>query len=157
MNWAYFAQIKGWSLHVPTVSKRTGPTVFPLKSEPFIPSTGNFQGVIFHPCMAYHITTISEKLWKCEWVRFFLKWPVYISYFHSIISFSCMHRYNKKSMFSKPLFISFCSAGNFIPMRKPSAVTLRQEDMWWVGKQVETWYFKSRFYTRIIETNTRIW
>ena len=23
--------------HVPTVSKQTGPTVFPLKSEPFIP------------------------------------------------------------------------------------------------------------------------
>ena len=47
--------------YVPTVSKRTGPIVFPLKSEPFIPSTGNFQGVIFHPCMVCHInfTTIS--------------------------------------------------------------------------------------------------
>ena len=43
---------------IPTVSKRTGPTVFSLKSEPFIPSRGNFQGIIFHPCMVYHINFI---------------------------------------------------------------------------------------------------
>ena len=39
-----------------------------LKSKPFIPSTENFQGVLFHPCMVYHVNFIilSQKLWKCE-------------------------------------------------------------------------------------------
>ena len=58
---------------IQTISKGTGPTVFPLKYEPFIPSTGNFQGIIFHPCMVYHIDfIISLKLWKCE--QFEKKW-----------------------------------------------------------------------------------
>ena len=59
---------------IQAISKRTGPTVFPLKSEPFIPSTGNFHGIIFHPCMVYHINSIiiSLKLWKCE--QFEKKW-----------------------------------------------------------------------------------
>ena len=61
-------------MRLSAVSKRSGPTVFPLKSEPFIPSTGNFQGIIFHPCIVYHsnFTIISYKLWKCE--QFEKKW-----------------------------------------------------------------------------------
>ena len=47
-------------MYLQAISKRTGPTDFPLKSEPFIPSTGNFQGIIFHPCMVYHILEIVE-------------------------------------------------------------------------------------------------
>ena len=76
------------------VSKRTGPTVFPLKSEPFIPSMGNFQGIIFHPRMVYHInfTIISYKLWKCK--QFEKKWE----------NRETMFKSTKSTLFSKSNF-----------------------------------------------------